>query len=160
MSSIGDAEFFRDRLEYTIGFERRLAEPYPGGVGERIADRGVDRIVRAFAHRLGAKRADGVGGVGEQYFGPWHVGKLRQVIVAETRIDHPPGIVDHHLLIECGAKRLRDGAFDLAAALHRIDDAPGIRCVDAAENLDRGGAFVDGDTEGLDVEGDRTRRSI
>ena len=31
------------------------------------------------------------------------------------------GLVDHHLLIERGAERLRDAALDLAAALHRID---------------------------------------
>jgi hypothetical protein len=81
------------------------------------------------------------------------------MIVAECRIGHSSGIVNHNLLVKRGAQRLRDAAFDLAAALHRVDDAAGVRGVHAAQNLDHAGVLVDGNAKGLDVESDGTRRA-
>src|SRR5215471_1272224 len=81
------------------------------------------------------------------------------MIVAEARIDHAAACIDHHLLIERGAERLRDAALDLAAALHRIGDAAGIGRLYALQNLDLAGALVHRDAEALHVEGDRARRA-
>ena len=98
-------------------------------------------------------------GIRKKHFRARKVGERRQMIVAEFGIDHPPVVVDHHLLVQRRAKRLRDAAFDLAAALHRVGDPAGIGGLDALQDLDLAGALVHGDTEALDIEGDRTRRS-
>jgi hypothetical protein len=63
------------------------------------------------------------------------------MIVAEFRIDDAAAIVDHHFLVERGAQRLRDAAFDLAAALHRIGDAAGIGGLHALQDLEFAGAL-------------------
>src|SRR5579862_2179302 len=81
------------------------------------------------------------------------------MIISECRIDHASAVVDHHFLVQRGAERLRDATFDLAATLHRIDDAARVCRVHAAEDFDHAAALADGNTERLDVEGDRARRS-
>ena len=101
-----------------------------------------------------------VEGIGEIDLGARNIGKRRQVIVAEFRIDHAAAVVDHHLLIERGAERLRDAALDLAAALHGIGDPAGIGGLHAFEDLDFAGALVHGDAKALHIEGDRARRAV
>ena len=48
-------EFFHDGMENTIGLERYRAKSDSGRVGDRVAERGGDRIVGALAHRFGAE---------------------------------------------------------------------------------------------------------
>src|SRR5437764_15029494 len=81
------------------------------------------------------------------------------MIVAEFRIDHAAAFVDHHLLIQRGAKRLRYAALDLSAALHRISDPAGIGGLHAFEDFYFAGGLVHGDPKTLDVERDRARRA-
>ena len=108
-------------------------EPDAGGGAECIAHGCGHGVIGALAHRLRAHRADRVVCVGEMDLGARHVGKLRQMIIAEARIDDAAGLVDHHLLIQRGTERLRNAALDLAAALHGIGDAAGVRRLHALE---------------------------
>src|SRR5262249_34727821 len=96
--------------------------------------------------------------VGEQHFGPWYVGKRRQMVIAEARINDLAISADDHLLVKCSAERLRDTALDLSEALHRISDASGVCCLHALEDSDLTGALVHGDPEAMDVKGHRARR--
>src|ERR1044072_7499189 len=110
------------RREQPVRLERRRGEADAGGIGNGVAERGGDRIVRTLAHRLRPQGTDGVGCHGEEHLGARHVGERGQMVVAEFRVDDAAVRVDHHFLVERGAERLGDAAFDLAAALHGIGD--------------------------------------
>ena len=81
------------------------------------------------------------------------------MVVAKFRIDYAAVIIDHHFLVQRGAKRLRDPALDLSTALHRIGDPAGIRGVNAFQDLDLSGALVHRNAKALHVEGHRPRRA-
>src|SRR5689334_16993846 len=53
-----------------------------------------------------------------------------------------------------------DGAVDLAAALHRVDQPTDVRSVDAPQDSDLAGHQMNGNPECLDVESRSTRRKI
>src|SRR3954452_21369231 len=110
------------RRKQPVRLEGRRREADAGGVRNRVAERGGDRIVRTLAHRLRPQRSDRIGCLGEEDLGAGHVGEGGQVVVAEFGIGHAAVRVDHHLLVERCTERLRDTAFDLTAALHGIGD--------------------------------------
>ena len=112
------AKLLVQRRKQPVRLEGRRGEADAGGIRDRIAERGGDRIVRALAHRLGAQRPDRVGRLGEEDLGARHVREGGQVVVAEFGVGDAAVRVDHHLLVERRAERLRDAALDLAAALH------------------------------------------
>src|SRR3954447_1450912 len=83
-----------------VRLEGRRSEADAGGIGDCVAKRGGDRIVRTLAHRLRAQRPDRVGGLGEEDLRARNVGESGQVVVAEFRVGDAAGRIDHHLLIE------------------------------------------------------------
>src|SRR3954465_4972465 len=63
------------RRKQPVRLEGRRREADAGGIGNRVAEGGGDRIVRTLAHRFRAQRADCVGGLGEEDLGAGHVGE-------------------------------------------------------------------------------------
>ena len=66
----------------------------------------------------------------------------------------------HVFLEQRRAERLRHAAFDLAAALHRVDDGAGVGGLHAFENADFAADAVHRHAEALHVEGDRARHAV
>ncbi len=139
-------------------FSGKHGEPDPGRVRHRVGERGGDRVVRALAHRFRAERAEPVRGL--RRTSPRCAARRQRpgcdscgTTGSTTR---PSGPITT-LLVERGAERLGDAAFDLAAALHGIDDEAGIGRMHAAQNPDLAGMRVHRDPEALHVERDRAR---
>src|SRR3954449_10595716 len=87
------------RRKQPVRLEGRRREADAGGIGDRVAERGGDRIVRTLAHRLRPQRTDRVGGLGEEDLGAGDIGERGQVIVAEFGVGDAAFGVDHHLLV-------------------------------------------------------------
>src|SRR6516165_4530568 len=82
------SEFLMQERKKPVRLERYRGEADTRGVAQSISERRRHRIIRAFAHRFGAHRSQRVGSVGEIDLGTRHIGKLREMIVAESRVDH------------------------------------------------------------------------
>ena len=80
--------------------------------------------------------------------------------MAQARGDDAALVIDNDLLEQRGAERLRHAALDLAAALQRVEHAPGIGRLHALQDADRAADGMNGDAEALHVEGDRARRAV
>src|SRR6516165_9879234 len=80
------------------GAERQAMETNARGVGQRISERGADGNDGSLAQRLGAEGTIAVMRIGEEDLGAGNVGKGRYTVIAEGRIHHGAGGVDHHLL--------------------------------------------------------------
>ena len=115
------------------GVSGRSGKRTPVALARALAIAGADRVDRTFALRLGAERADRVVGVGEIDLAPRHVGKGGNAIVAQRRVHHGAVLIEHHVLVERPAEAHGDGAVDLAAALHRIDQSADVGGVHALQ---------------------------
>src|SRR3954464_15381631 len=128
------------RRKQPVRLEGRRREADAGGIGNRVAEGGGDRIVRTLAHRFRAQRADRVGGLGEEDFGAGHIREGGKMVVVSSRVDDAALRIDHHLLVERGTECLLADAIDLTAALHGIRDLAGVRRMHAPEKPGLAGA--------------------
>jgi hypothetical protein len=79
--------FFTIAAKMRSGLKGVWAEADAGGISQRVADRGIDRIIRAL---VGAERTKLVRRLGKEDFGSRHIAKLRQAIVAKVGLTTRP----------------------------------------------------------------------
>src|ERR1700730_500125 len=123
-------------------------------IGQRVGERGRDRIDRRLAHRLRAERSKRVMSLGKvDFVALRNVGKRGDAIIAKSRIHHAPVVVVNHLFEQRPSKSLRDGAVDLRPALHRIDNHAAVATVNTLQDYNLAGDAIYRDTKTLDLEG-------
>ncbi len=137
-----------------------MGKTYASGIRQRIRNSRRHRIDAAFTLGLCTKRPDQVGRVGKEDVGMRCVGKGRDAAVAKVRVYHVPFVVVHHVFDQRPTIAHRNGAIELAAALHGVDRPTDIGRMHTVQYPNFARHTMHRKSYSLHVEGDRARREI